>query len=222
LRRELAGRYRVHLTIVDDGSGDGTWDEMQGMFAGVPDFTALRHPANRGVAAAVLTGIRNASTEIVCSIDCDCSYDPAILADMLPLAGEADLVTASPYHPAGRAVNVPRWRLFLSRSLSRIYSGILGDRIHTFTSCCRVYRKSAVAGLRLRHDDFLGIAEMLVRARLAGARVVEHPATLESRLLGTSKMRTARTVRRHLSLIRELVFRRQEGSEVPRRSRVRS
>ena len=31
---------------------------------------------NRGVAAAILTGIRAADTDIVCSIDCDCTYDP--------------------------------------------------------------------------------------------------------------------------------------------------
>jgi glycosyltransferase involved in cell wall biosynthesis len=220
LRERLAGRYRMHFSIVDDGSTDGTWEEIQARFTAIPDVAAHRHPENRGIAAAILTGIRNAPTEIVCSIDCDCSYDPAVLEDMLPLVEHADLVTASPYHPRGQAVNVPGWRLFLSRSLSRIYSLILGDRIHTFTSCCRVYRKTVIAGLQLKYDDFLGIAEMLIRARLAGARIVEHPATLEARLFGASKMKTARTIRRHIKLIRELLSRRQADVKVPRRSSI--
>ena len=36
----------------------------------------IRHSANQGVAAAMMTGMRAAGTEIVCSMDCDCTYDP--------------------------------------------------------------------------------------------------------------------------------------------------
>jgi glycosyltransferase involved in cell wall biosynthesis len=36
----------------------------------------LRHETNKGVSAAILTGINAATTEIVASIDADCSYDP--------------------------------------------------------------------------------------------------------------------------------------------------
>lgn len=205
LRRRLAARYRIRLSVVDDGSTDGTWEELETRFAQVPDFRSHRHPQNRGIAAAILTGLRAAQTEVVCSIDCDCSYDPEVLGEMIPLLQGADVVTASPYHPQGQVWNVPAWRLLLSRSLSRIYSAILGLRLHTYTSCCRVYRRSVVEGLTLRHEDFLGVAEVLIRARLAGARVVEHPATLEARLFGESKMKTVRTIRRHLGLIAELL-----------------
>ena len=84
-----------------------------------PGCSTIRHPENRGVAAAIMTGIRNAPTEIVCSIDCDCSYDPSTLARMIPLLQNADMVTASPYHPQGSVRNVPGWRLVLSKTLSR-------------------------------------------------------------------------------------------------------
>ena len=124
---------------------------------------------------------------------------------MLPLAGDADMVTASPYHPQGRVRNVPEWRLFLSKSLSRLYSTVLRERIHTYTSCCRVYRRSRMLPLDLRHGGFLGMAEMLIQLKLAGGRIVEVPATLESRLLGESKMKIARTIRGHLGLLSGLV-----------------
>jgi len=210
LRHRLADRYRIRFCVVDDGSSDGTWEALQSKFAGVPDFEAHRHPANRGVAAAILTGITHASTEIVCSIDCDCSYDPNILEEMIPLLQQAEIVTASPYHPAGSTFNVPGWRLFLSRSLSRLYSLLLDENLHTYTSCCRALKKSAVMGLTLKYDDFLGVAEMLIRAKLAGARVREYPAILEARLFGESKMKTLRTIRRHLNLLAELAWRRAE------------
>ncbi len=205
-RKRLRDRYRIHLVLVDDASKDRTWELLQASFGELPDVQLVRHPRNRGVAAAIVTGIRAAPTEIVGSIDCDCSYDPADLGAMIPLIDDADLVTASPYHPAGAVVNVPTWRLFLSKTLSRMYSALLGDAIHTYTSCCRVYRKSQIEQFDLRHDHFLGVAELLIELKLRGARVIEYPATLESRLFGESKMKILRTIRGHLGLVGDLAF----------------
>ncbi|HLY75646.1 MAG TPA: glycosyltransferase, partial [Planctomycetota bacterium] len=205
LRRRLARHYRVQFILVNDGSSDGTRARLEERFAGFPGCRILHHEKNAGVAAAILTGIRNATTEFVASMDCDCSYDPNDLEAMIPLIENADLVTASPYHPDGAVFNVPRWRLFLSRTLSWMYSGILKSTIHTYTSCFRVYRKSAVEQLPVRQGGFLGIAEMLIRLRLAGGRITEYPTTLESRLFGESKMKILRTITRHLGLLFELI-----------------
>ncbi|MFN8062612.1 MAG: glycosyltransferase [Vicinamibacterales bacterium] len=205
-RAHLARTHRVHVVLVDDGSQDGTWPALQAHFGSDGDTLLIRQPVNGGVAAAIRAGIDRAPTDVVCSIDCDLSYDPTTLAEMIPLIGDADIVTASPYHPAGRVMHVPAWRLFLSKTLSRLYSRVLGDRIHTYTSCCRVYRRSTMQRVDVVHGGFLGVAEMLIRARLGGARVVEHPATLESRLFGESKMKVARTIRGHLGLLWELLW----------------
>jgi polysaccharide deacetylase family protein (PEP-CTERM system associated) len=211
LRRRLEPRYRIHFNLVDDGSSDGTWERLSARFADFPDCRILKHDVNRGVAAAILTGVRAAPTDLVASIDCDCSYDPNDLEAMIPMIASADLVTASPYHPEGRVFNIPPWRLFLSRTLSRLYSALLGRSIHTYTSCFRVYRRSAVEGLVVRHGGFLGVAEILIRLRLAGGRVAEYPTTLESRLFGESKMKIVRTIASHLGLLRELLALRLRG-----------
>jgi len=211
LRRRLERRYRIHFNLVDDGSSDATWERLSERFRDFPDCQVLRHPKNAGVAAAILTGLRHAPTEIVASIDCDCSYDPNDLEGMIPMIAEADLVTASPYHPQGQVYNIPPWRLFLSQSLSWMYSLLLGKSIHTYTSCFRVYRRSAVEGLRVEHGGFLGVAEILIRLRLQGGRIVEYPNTLESRLFGESKMKIARTIWSHLGLLRELAILKVRG-----------
>jgi hypothetical protein len=205
-RSRLAARYRIHFVIVDDASTDETWSLLSSNFGKVPDCLLLRHPENRGVAAALMTGIKNSPTEIVCSIDGDCSYDPGTLARMIPLIEDAEMVTASPYHPEGSVRNVPGWRLLLSKTLSRLYSAVLADRVHTFTSCCRVYKKSAMLDLDLHHGGFLGVAEMLIETKRRGRRVIEVPATLESRLLGESKMKIVRTIGGHLGLLRRLAL----------------
>ena len=206
VRAALAEQFAIQFVLVDDASTDATWDSLQQLFAGRADCTLVRHTQNRGVAAAIMTGLRTAGTEIVCSIDCDCSYDPLELGRMIPMLGDdVDLVTASPYHAEGGVRNVPEWRLFLSRVLSRLYRRVLHHKLATYTSCFRVYRRSAFIGQGLEEGGFLGIAEMLGRLDLAGGRIAEFPTVLDVRLLGRSKMKVARTIVGHLRLLSRLV-----------------
>jgi polysaccharide deacetylase family protein (PEP-CTERM system associated) len=201
----LAAEYDTHFIFVDDGSTDDTWRALHDVFGGRPNATLVRHERNQGVAAAILTGVRAARTEVVCSMDCDCSYDPHELARMIPLLADGvDMVTASPYHPQGHVHNVPVWRLSLSKSLSAMYRVLLRTSLHTYTSCFRVYRRSAVLRVSVERGGFLGIAELLGRVLLAGGRVTEYPATLEVRIFGRSKMKLARTIVGHLGLLARL------------------
>jgi glycosyltransferase involved in cell wall biosynthesis len=160
---------------------------------------------NKGVAAGIMTGIKSAETEIVCSMDCDCTYDPHELANMIPLLTEnVDLVTASPYHKSGSVRNVPEWRLFLSKGASFLYRRALRSKLDTYTSCFRVYRRASVIDLDIKEKGFLGVAELLGKLDLKGGKILEFPATLEVRLFGFSKMKTARTIFGHLKLLTRL------------------
>ena len=201
----LAPRYAPQFLFVDDGSKDTTWDVLHSVFAAKSNCRFIQQPQNGGVSKAILTGIEAAETDIVCSMDCDCSYDPLELKNMLPLLTDGvDLVTASPYHPAGRVKNVPSWRLGLSKGLSILYRSFLPQKLHTWTSCFRVYRRSAIVGLPLVETGFLGTAELAAQLSLNGSRIVEHPATLSVRIFGESKMKTCRTIRGHLRLLARL------------------
>lgn len=201
----LRKRYRVKFAIVDDGSRDRTWDALVLSFARNPEIVLHRHSTNQGVSAAIMTGLRAADTEIVCSMDADCSYDPFELDRMIPKLEEGvHLVTASPYHPEGQVRNVPGWRLILSRGASFLYRRVITIKLFTYTSCFRVYRKSAVQTMPVVYGDFLGIAELVGRLSLVGGRILEHPTTLEVRMLGRSKMKTFRTVFGHLKLMGRL------------------
>ncbi len=202
VRATLETSYELSFVFVDDGSTDGTRALLEKLFGERPDCRVVAHEGNRGVAAAILTGIRCAETEIVCSMDCDCTYDPHQLRILIPMLKEGvDMVTASPYHPEGRVRNVRAWRLVLSRGLSSLYRLVLRHRLYTYTSCFRVYRRSAVVDLPVREGHFLGVAEMLCLLDLRGGRIVECPAVLEVRLLGSAHIKIVRTVLGHLKLL---------------------
>lgn len=213
VEQKLGDRYDFRFLFVDDGSTDGTRDSIEKNFGGRCNCQLVSHPVNRGVAAAIMTGIAHSETEVVCSIDCDCTYDPHQLERLVPmLTDDTDLVTASPYHPDGMVRNVPSWRLFLSKSLSRLYRVVLHHPLATYTSCFRVYRRSAFQDLEIREGGFLGVTEMLGLLDLRGANIAECPAVLEVRLLGRSKMKTLRTIAGHLRLLVRLSLRRLKRS----------
>jgi|SRR5215467_262167 len=202
----LECKYVVHLILVNDASTDNTGKRIQEAFANEPNCIFLQHPVNLGIGAAILSGIRSASTEIVCSIDADCSYDPCELPKLISMLSPGiDLVTASPYHPEGRVVDVRGWRIFVSKVASLLYRRVLRQKLHTYTSCFRVYRRSSILQMNLRRRDFLAVAELIGKLDLLGAVIAECPTTLGARVHGDSKMQTSGVLLRHLYLLTELL-----------------
>ena len=200
-KTQSAGQYELKFVIVDDASQDDTVSKVGEVFSEWQNFEIVRHEENQGVAAAIMTGIRHADTPLVASMDFDCTYQPTQMLDLLPMIGQADVVTGSPYHPDGEVKNVPEWRLVFSRGASWAYRRVMKNKLHTYTSCFRVYRRKSVSDLKLRNGGFVGVAEMLWRVSRRDGKVVEVPATLDVRKFGQSKMRIVQVTLQHLRLL---------------------
>jgi len=202
LEQALSDRYDFEFILVDDGSTDETVARLRSAMVNRGNVRFVRHQRNRGIAAAIHTGIQAASHEVVVSIDCDGSYEPLLAAQLIPkLTPGVDLVTASPYHRAGLVENVPRWRLRLSQFASRMYAVVCRHKLSCYTSCFRVYRRSTIAPIILENERFVGVAELLWKVMDRGGKVVEHPVKLRARAAGHSKMRVLRAGLGHLRLI---------------------
>lgn len=200
----------VELVLVDDGSTDDTSSKMQHHFG--PLAKVVRHDVNRGILAAMQTGLANSTGDVVCTLDSDCTYDPNELPGLLALLrDDVDIVTGSQYHPAGTVKNVPPWRLSLSKNCSRIYQIVLPQKLYTYTSFLRAYRREVLETVPAQYPRFLGVTEILVEAILSGYKVVEYPTELSVRVYGQSKMRVASTMLNHLEYIVKLVVRRLSG-----------
>jgi GT2 family glycosyltransferase len=76
-------RSRLEVIVVDDGSSDGT-----AAVARAHGVTVIRHPHNRGLAAARNTGTSAATAGIVAFLDDDCEPEPGWAEHLL--AGYAD------------------------------------------------------------------------------------------------------------------------------------
>jgi molybdopterin-guanine dinucleotide biosynthesis protein A len=213
LESSLGAAYDLRFVVVDDGSTDCTLARARTLFGDWANVTVVHHDRNRGQAAATLTGALAAGTEIVCTMDCDCRFDPHELARMIPrLRTGVDLVVASPYHPDGAVRNVPRWQRTLAKSLAFCYRSVLHQRLHCYTSSFRVYRRRALLALHARRSGPASVTELLARLDLAGGTIVEHPVTLDARIFRRARPPIARSLAGHVGLLAELAWHRLRGS----------
>lgn len=203
LQQRLSTRFEVEYCLVDDGSTDRTWELMPSITPPGATCICRRHSTNRGIGAAMRTGIQAASGSVVCTIDADCSYPPEDLHTLIELviSGATDVAVASPYHPQGRVFGVKPWRILLSRQCSRLYRLCSGLKLHTYTSIFRAYRGVVARRLEFRSDGFVAAVEMLLCADRLGYRICDVPLVLRARQRGYSKIRILRTIWAHVGLL---------------------
>jgi len=72
VRSSLSDRWLVECLFVDDGSSDGTADQLEFRARDLGWARVLRHPVNRGIAAAIMTGAQAASHPLVVSVGAEC------------------------------------------------------------------------------------------------------------------------------------------------------
>lgn len=210
---EASAIESVELLLIDDGSKDGTYNALKARFANLNQswltIQILQHTTNQGLGAALRTGFKAAVGDLVITTDSDGTYRfeeiPKLLACLI---WPASIVTASPYHPDGGVMNVPGYRLFLSRGSSLLYRVLVDRKIHCYTALFRVYRCEVIKSISFESNGFLAGTELMVNAMLQGYQVVEFPTVLHSRQNGVSKAKIMRTIRAHLKFQGEILLRR--------------
>src|SRR4051812_8301361 len=97
----LAQRPVQEVVVVDDASGDNTWEALQA-FAANARVKLLRHTVNQGKGAALRTGFQHAKGDFVIVQDADLEYDPEEYHILLApaIAGRADVVFGSRFNSA--------------------------------------------------------------------------------------------------------------------------
>src|SRR4051812_43415341 len=68
---ELRKSRTVEVLLVDDGSTDGTLTGLKALAASFPGIRVLNHERNRGLGAAIRTGVKEAKGAILVTTDFD-------------------------------------------------------------------------------------------------------------------------------------------------------
>jgi glycosyltransferase involved in cell wall biosynthesis len=158
------------IVVVDDGSTDETIAVVSGLIARDPRVRLIAHVEHRGYGQAVRSGIAAARSPWVLLIDADLQFDLAELGDFLSLTASADLVVGWRILPQG---SVPRrlgealWNRFLRAAFHL--------SVRDVGCAFRLVRRDLAVGADLRAGGALVGAELVVKSRVAGARIAEVP-----------------------------------------------
>jgi glycosyltransferase involved in cell wall biosynthesis len=197
LLTRMPARYRP--IVADNGSTDGS-----GWIAAEHGATVV-HVPRRGFGAACHAGLLAATSDIVCIMDADGSFDPADLRLVTePVAdGVADMMLGR-RHPVAHGAWPAHARLgnmLLAAELRRRAGVPLRD-----LGPMRAARRQALLGLDLRDRRFGYPLEMVMRAAAAGWRIYEapvryYPRTGKSKVTGTvgGTVKAVRDMRRVLA-----------------------
>jgi dolichol-phosphate mannosyltransferase len=182
------------VLVIDDASPDGTGELANGLAAELSFLDVLHRERKEGLGPAYVAGFRtalDAGAELVASMDCDFSHDPADLPRLVAAAGRAGIGLGSRYVPGGGTKNWSALRRAVSRGGSLYARAILGLPVRDPTSGFKVYRREVLAAIDPERIDSRGYAfqvETVFRALRAGFEVEEVPILFADREEGGSKM----------------------------------
>jgi dolichol-phosphate mannosyltransferase len=194
LRRVLEREPDAHVLVIDDASPDGTGELADGLSGEQAFVHVLHRERKEGLGPAYVAGFEWAlgnGAELVATIDCDFSHDPADLPRLLAATSRAGIALGSRYVPGGGTENWGALRRFVSRGGSLYARTILGIPVHDTTSGFKVYRREvlqAVDPARIESRGYAFQIETVFRAIRAGFTVEEVPIRFADRTEGGSKM----------------------------------
>jgi glycosyltransferase involved in cell wall biosynthesis len=197
------------IIIVDDGSADGTADIADELARTYPQVRAVHHPINRDYGAALQTGFRSATKELIFYTDGDAQYDPTELTALWrTMTLEADLVNG---YKISRAD--PLHRIVIGRIYHYIVSILFGLTLRDVDCDFRLMRRRIFERINLEKTSGIICVEMMKKIQDGGFRIVEVPVHHYHRAFGKSQFfnvrRLARTGRDLLILWFALVIRRE-------------
>jgi glycosyltransferase involved in cell wall biosynthesis len=182
-------RRPFEMVFVDDGSTDGTRDELKRLARRDPLLRAVLFRRNFGQSAAMAAGFRASRGAVVVTLDGDLQNDPR---DIPALVGKLE---------EGYDV-VSGWRkerqdtLFLrkvpSRIANRLICSVTDVRLHDTGCSLKAFRREVIDQIRLYGELHRFLPAL---ARVEGARIAEIVVRHHPRRFGRSKYNLTRTFR---------------------------
>jgi len=189
--RQQAGIRELEVLVVDDGSVDGTARAVRRLAVrhGRPGTRVrlLQHGRNRGYGAALQTGFRAATGDLLAFLDADCTYPPEHLPDLCSaLAPGTALVLGDRLRsPSSR---MPGLRRLGNRFYAALVALLTGRPALDCCSGMRVMPASTWRALGPLPDGLDFTPAMTMRALLAGLDVAQVVIPYHERV-GRSKLR---------------------------------
>jgi glycosyltransferase involved in cell wall biosynthesis len=186
LSRVAALPVPKEIIIVDDASTDGTRD-LLAEYECARDVHVILKSHNEGKGAALRTGFRRVTGDVVVVQDADLEYDPR---DIIPLIkpivlGQADVAFGSRFlRPTQDRSLVHRLGNCLLTAASNLTTGLALTDMET---CYKAFRRDVLKGFELRQDRFGFEPEVTAKLARRGHRIAEVPIAYAPRSFAEGK-----------------------------------
>jgi glycosyltransferase involved in cell wall biosynthesis len=182
---ELLGYLDAHhpgteIVFVDDGSRDATSEVARAALLG-RDGCVLRHESNRGIGAALKTGVRACHADWVTFMPADGQIEPAAISTLLAAAGEGVDVVFSTYDQREDGL----YRKLLSAGVRALIRGVHGVSLHSDGPY--LFRRALFRPEELPPDTFFLNFEFPIRMLVRGRATRNVVIRCRQRRAGVSK-----------------------------------
>jgi dolichol-phosphate mannosyltransferase len=182
IRQVLAGDgLSCHFVLVDDGSSDGTWQEISLLANEFPEVSLLRFARNFGKEAAICAGLERVEARRYLIMDSDLQHPPRCVKEMLALMEreQADIVDGI---KDKRGKESPCYRL-LANSFYRLLKLLTGLELER-SSDFKLLDRRVVDALRRFEESslfFRGLVAWVGFKKVAYSFAVDGPGCRRSR-----------------------------------------
>jgi len=183
------------ILYVDDGSTDGSYEQLQRVASLDPHVGIIRLSRNFGQTAAISAGVHHSSGEILVFMDGDLQNDPIDIPRLLAKLDEGyDVVSGWRKHRKDAKIRrkLPSWLA------NRLISRVSGTHLHDYGCTLKAYRREVFEHVQLYGEMHRFIPAY---AAISGATIAEIEVSHHARRYGTSKYGISRTFRVMLDLL---------------------
>jgi glycosyltransferase involved in cell wall biosynthesis len=181
IKRVQSTRLAKEIVVVDDGSKDGTREVLQTL-DGKRKVRVILHEKNQGKGAAVVTGMRAATGDVLLIQDADLEYDPRDYPALLqPIKeGLADVVYGSRFLGGPHRVTM-FWHMVANQLLTTMTNILYNTILTDMETGYKVFRREVIEGLTIKSKSFNFEPEFTAKVLKRNYRIFEVPISFNPR-----------------------------------------
>lgn len=172
------------IIIIDDYSTDGTRDLYKNY-----NHKILYHDCNQGKGAALRTGFKEATGDIVVIQDADLEYDPVDYEPLIKLIinGKADVCYGSRLSGGKPSRSFMFHHLLGNKFLSLLTNILYGSTLTDMETCYKAFRREFIKDIKIKSNRFDFEPEITAKVLKKGARLYELPISYYGREFSEGK-----------------------------------